>query len=83
MGLGGVNALGVPGEDTGNVEDAVDFIARVRQEPGESIPVGRNVVVIGGGMTAIDAAVQAKLLGRRDRHHRLPPRPRRNGGQPL
>jgi dihydropyrimidine dehydrogenase (NAD+) subunit PreT len=25
--------------------------------------VGRNVVVIGGGMTAIDAAVQSKLLG--------------------
>jgi dihydropyrimidine dehydrogenase (NAD+) subunit PreT len=28
--------------------------------------VGRNVVVIGGGMTAIDAAVQAKLLGAED-----------------
>ena len=28
-----------------------------------ALPVGRDVVVIGGGMTAIDAAVQAKLLG--------------------
>ena len=27
------------------------------------MPVGRHVVVIGGGMTAIDAAVQSKLLG--------------------
>ena len=27
------------------------------------MPVGRRVVVIGGGMTAIDVAVQAKLLG--------------------
>ena len=27
------------------------------------LPVGRRVVVIGGGMTAIDAAVQSKLLG--------------------
>ena len=28
-----------------------------------ALPVGRRVVVIGGGMTAIDAAVQSKLLG--------------------
>ena len=27
------------------------------------MPVGRDVVVIGGGMTAVDAAVQSKLLG--------------------
>jgi dihydropyrimidine dehydrogenase (NAD+) subunit PreT len=28
--------------------------------------VGRRVVVIGGGMTAIDVAVQSKLLGAED-----------------
>ena len=28
-----------------------------------AVPVGRNVLVIGGGMTAIDAATQARLLG--------------------
>ncbi len=41
-----------------------DFIARLRQagDPGD-VAVGRNVVVIGGGMTAIDAAVQSKKLG--------------------
>ncbi len=64
MGLGGVNALGVEGADKDGVLDAVDFIADLRQTSDvASVPVGRDVVVIGGGMTAIDAAVQSKLLG--------------------
>jgi glutamate synthase (NADPH/NADH) small chain len=64
LGLGGVGALGLEGEDLTGCENAVDFIATLRQtEDLTALPVGRHVVVVGGGMTAVDAAVQSKLLG--------------------
>ncbi len=67
LGLGGVNALRAEGEDRDGVRDAVAFIAELRQAGDlAALPVGRRVVVIGGGMTAIDCAVQSKLLGAED-----------------
>jgi glutamate synthase (NADPH/NADH) small chain len=64
LGLGGVNALGMTGEYASGVGNAVEFIAGLRQTNDyAAVPVGRRVVVIGGGMTAVDAAVQSRKLG--------------------
>ena len=64
VGLAGVNWLGVEGEDLPGVENAVEYIADLRQASNKGeLPVGRRVVVIGGGMTAIDVAVQSRRLG--------------------
>ncbi|UUM21319.1 NAD(P)-dependent oxidoreductase [Mycoavidus sp. SF9855] len=66
IGLGGINALQADGETFAGVLNAVDFIAQLRQSDDLStLPVGHHVVVIGGGNTAIDAAVQSVKLGAR------------------
>ncbi|HEY4940315.1 MAG TPA: NAD(P)-dependent oxidoreductase [Rhizomicrobium sp.] len=58
------NRLDLPGEDLPGVRDAITWIEELRQAKDKStMKVGRDVVVIGGGNTAIDAAVQAKRLG--------------------
>jgi glutamate synthase (NADPH/NADH) small chain len=63
-GLGATPRLSVPGEELSGVGDALDFIEKIRQAKDKStVSVGKNVIVIGGGNTAIDAAVQAKRLG--------------------
>lgn len=64
IGLGEVNSLGVENEAVAGVMDAVAYIADLRQAKDKgSLPVGNRVIVIGGGMTAIDIAVQSKRLG--------------------
>jgi dihydropyrimidine dehydrogenase (NAD+) subunit PreT len=73
LGLSSTAQLGVPGEQLNGVQDAVDFIAALRQsEDLSTLPVGRRVIVIGGGMTAVDAGVQSKLLGASVVHRRGP-----------
>jgi glutamate synthase (NADPH/NADH) small chain len=67
MGLSGVNSLGIAEPEARGLRDAVRFIAELRQASDFSkVAIGRKVVVIGGGMTAVDAAVQSRKLGAED-----------------
>ncbi len=64
VGLGDTNDLGLNGEDMAGITDAIDFIEDIRQTSDLlAIKLGQDIIVIGGGNTAIDAAVQAKKLG--------------------
>jgi glutamate synthase (NADPH/NADH) small chain len=64
VGLAGVRALDLENECADGIQDAVDYISVLRQSDDlKNLSVGDNVVVIGGGMTAIDIAVQSKRLG--------------------
>jgi glutamate synthase (NADPH/NADH) small chain len=63
IGVGLANKLNIPGEDLEGVEDAIRFIYDIRSNSYPNVPVGDKVAVIGMGMTAIDAATQAKRLG--------------------
>lgn len=63
IGLGATRRLSVPGEDLDGVADALAFIEHLKSHPYSRTRIGRRVVVIGAGNTAIDAATQAKRLG--------------------
>ena len=61
VGLGRVGPLGIAGDTLPGVVDAIDFIAALKES--HSARVGKNVIVIGGGNTSIDAVTQALALG--------------------
>jgi dihydropyrimidine dehydrogenase (NAD+) subunit PreT len=64
VGLDDTTKIGIPDDDLPGIDDAVSFIVDLRQSPDlATLPIGRRIVVIGGGMTAIDAAVQTRKLG--------------------
>ncbi len=63
VGLGPTASLGIAGEDLPGVEEALQFIFQAHTGPMEECRVGRHVVVIGAGNTAIDVATQAVRLG--------------------
>jgi NADPH-dependent glutamate synthase beta subunit-like oxidoreductase len=58
--------LGVPGEDAQGVFYALDYLAKVNA--GRKVALGKEVIVIGGGSVAIDAARTAKRLGAEEVH---------------
>ncbi|MDQ6890433.1 MAG: FAD-dependent oxidoreductase, partial [Bacteroidota bacterium] len=66
IGVGLANKLNIAGEDMEGVKDAIKFIYEIRTQGFPNVPVGDSVAVIGMGMTAIDAATQAKRLGAKE-----------------
>lgn len=66
IGVGVARQLDIPGEKLEGVVDAIKFIYDIRSKGYQAVPVGDKVAVIGMGMTAIDAATQAKRLGAKE-----------------
>jgi glutamate synthase (NADPH/NADH) small chain len=60
VGLGITTTLGIPGEE--HILDGLEYIEQSKLDT-NGLVVGRNVVVIGAGNTAIDCATIAKRLG--------------------
>jgi glutamate synthase (NADPH/NADH) small chain len=66
FGVGLARKLDIPGEELDGVVDAISFIYDIRNNGYSTVPVGDKIAVIGMGMTAIDAATQAKRLGAKE-----------------
>ena len=60
VGLGATPGLGIPGEEY--IIDGLEYIEQSKLDA-PNLVIGRNVVVIGAGNTAIDCATIAKRLG--------------------
>jgi dihydropyrimidine dehydrogenase (NAD+) subunit PreT len=66
FGVGVARPLSIEGENLKGVVDAIEFIYNIRTKPLEKVLIGDKIAVIGLGMTAIDAATQAKRLGAKE-----------------
>jgi heterodisulfide reductase subunit A-like polyferredoxin len=55
------HSLGIEGEDVDGVISAATFLRKINL--GEPITIGKRVAVVGGGITALDAAAVARRLG--------------------
>jgi len=63
-GAGAGQKMGIPGEDTRGVINALDFLRQVNS--GMKVNLGNRVAVIGGGNAAIDSARVASRLGAKE-----------------
>lgn len=61
IGMGGDSDVRYPGDDLQGVWDSLPFIEQLKT--GRPPDVGERVIVLGGGNTAIDCAVEARRLG--------------------
>ena len=62
IGLGNTRETNTPGEHLSNCVGATEYIEQLKLNP-FSIKTGANVIVIGGGNTAMDAASESARLG--------------------
>ena len=62
IGLGKTARLNIPGEDLENCIGAVEFIEQLRLNHAD-VYVGEEVIVLGGGNTAMDAASESSRMG--------------------
>jgi len=62
IGLGATSGIGLPGDQLENCVGAVEFIEKLRMEH-HKVKLGKKVVVLGGGNTAMDAASESARMG--------------------
>lgn len=63
VGMGNVPKLNIPGEELEGVLDAISLVEETKTKPLTDAMIGKKVVVIGAGNTAIDAATCSRRLG--------------------
>jgi len=62
IGLGSTTEIGIPGEHLKNCVGAVEFIENMKMEKHQT-KIGKKVIVLGGGNTAMDAASECSRFG--------------------